>query len=151
MASPHVKDVTDYMRINAVPAMMAGRYMCIAHPVHARGIKDSSDFLTGQTYNGIEKLFASEIGEWAGVRFVEENNALSNPSGTNTAGFAEAIYFGADNVVLGVAVQPHLRYKIPQAYGRDRGEASYANLGFSLVWRYDTDGGEEHQVHAKSA
>jgi N4-gp56 family major capsid protein len=151
MSTPHVKDITDYLRKNAVPALMAGRYMAIAHPDHTRGIKDASDFLTGQTYNGIDKLYASEVGEWAGVRFVEENNALASPSGNNTAGFAEAIYFGSDNVVMGVAEAPQIRFGIPQGYGRSLSEASYFVGGFSLVWRYDTDGGEEHEVYCKSS
>lgn len=151
MATPHVKDVTDYLRKNSVPALMDGRYLCIAHPDHTRGIKDSSDFLWASTYNAPQKLYASEIGEYAGVRFVEENNALSSPAGTNTAGFAQAVYFGADNVVSGVAVAPHIRWKIPVGdFGRDRGEANYFNGGFLKVWSYDTDGGEDHEVFANS-
>lgn len=149
MTTSHVKDVTDYLRTNAVPPMGGGKYICVGHVDHMRGIKDSNEFISVHTYHDQNKLFDSEVGEYAGVRFLEENNALSSPSGTNTAGFAEAYYFGADNVVKGVAVAPHLRYKIPQAYGRDRGEASYALLGYQIVWRFDTDS-EEHQVHAAS-
>lgn len=149
MTTAHVKDVTDYMRTNAVPPLAGGKYFCIAHPDHVRGIKDSSDFLAAHVYTGTDKLIDSEVGEFAGCKFVEENNALSSPSGTNSAGFASAVYFGADNVVEGVAVAPHIRYKIPQGFGRDRGEASYAVLGFSQVWAFNTDS-EEHQVYASS-
>jgi len=149
MTTSHVKDVTDYMRVNAVPPIAMGKYFCIAHPDHVRGIKDSSDFINYGVFSAPQKLVDSEIGEYAGVKFVEENNALSSPAGTNSAGFAQAVYFGADNVVEGVAVAPHLRYKIPGMYGRDRGEASYAVLGFSQVWSFSTDS-EEHQVFANS-
>lgn len=150
MTTSHVKDVTDYMRINAVPPISVGKYFCIAHPDHTRGIKDSGDFINYGVYSAPQKLVDSEIGEYAGVKFVEENNVLSSPSGTNTAGFAEALYFGADNIVEGVAVAPHIRYKVPQGYGRDRGESSYAVLGFSQVWAFNTDA-EEHQIHAASS
>ena len=49
-----------------------------------------------------------------------------------------------------VAQAPHLRYGIPVDFGRDRREASFYIGGFSLVWRFDTDSGEEHQVLANS-
>lgn len=149
MGTSHVKDVTDFLRTNAVPPLAGAKYFCIAHPDHTRGIKDSSDFLASHVYTGTDKLIDSEIGEYAGVKFVEENNALTSPAGTNTAGFAQAVYFGADNIVEGVAVAPHIRYKIPQGYGRDRGESSYAVLGFTQVWAFNTDS-EEHQVFANS-
>lgn len=149
MTVSHVKDITDFMRTNAVPALANGKYFCIAHPDHVRGVKDSSEFIQAHVFRDNEKLFDSEVGEYAGVKFVEENNALASPAGTSSVGFAQAVYFGADNVVEGVAVAPHIRYKIPIGYGRDRGEASYAVLGFSQVWRFDTDS-EEHQVFANS-
>jgi N4-gp56 family major capsid protein len=149
MTTSHVKDVTDYMRTNAVPPLAGAKYFCIAHPDHVRGIKDSSDFLASHVYTGTDKLIDSEIGEYAGVKFVEENNALTSPAGTNTAGFAQAVYFGADNIVEGVAVAPHIRYKIPMGYGRDRGESSYTVMGFAQVWSFNTDS-EEHQVYANS-
>jgi N4-gp56 family major capsid protein len=150
MTTSHVKDITDYLRINAVPPLAGGRYFCIAHPDHTRSLKESSDWLSSHFYQGTEKLVDHEIGEFAGVKFVEENNALSSPAGTNSVGFAQAVYFGADNVVEGIAVAPHIRYKVPSGFGRDRGEANYAILGFDQVWNYSTDGGEEHQVFANS-
>jgi len=143
----HVKDISDYMRTNKVPPLANGKYFAIVHVDHARGIKDSSEFLSVHFYRDQERLFDSEIGEYAGVRFVEENNALSSPAGTGQC--AQGIYFGADNVVEGVAVAPHLRYKIPTGYGRDRGEASYAILGFTQVWNFSSDS-EEHQVRVDS-
>lgn len=149
MTVSHVKDITDYMRTNAVPPIAMGKYFAIAHPDHMRGIKDSTEFINYGVYSAPQKLVDSEVGEYAGCKFIEENNVLSSPVGSNTAGLAEGVYFGADNVVEGVAVAPHIRYKIPQGYGRDRGEASYAVLGFSQVWAFNTDA-EEHQVHVSS-
>jgi len=146
----HAKDITDYLRVNKVPPMAGGKYIWVGHVDSVRGIKDSNDFISVHTYHDQDRLFDSEVGEYAGIRFLEENNVLASPAGTNTAGLGEAIIFGADNVVKGVAVAPHLRYKIPTGYGRDRGEASYALLGYVMVWRFDTDLGEEHQVHLSS-
>lgn len=150
MTVAHVKDITDYLRTNRVPPMGGGKYVSIAHVDHMRGIKDSSEFIQVHAFHDQDRLFDHEVGEYAGVRFLEENNALSSPAGTNTAGFAQAIYQGSDNVVEAVAVAPHLRYKIPTGYGRDRGMASYFIGGFAQVWAFNTDGGEEHQVRADS-
>ena len=149
MTSSHVKDITDYMRINAVPPLAMGKYFCIAHPDHTRGIKDSNEFVLYAQYSASQKLIDSEIGEYAGVKFVEENNALASPAGTSSVGLGEGVYFGADNVVEGVAVAPHIRYNVPGMYGRERGEASYAVLGFAQVWQFNTDS-EEHQVIVSS-
>jgi len=150
MGVPHVRDISDFMRTNAIPTLVDGDYMCIAHTDHARGIKDSSEFVEVSKYAQPDRIWRSEIGRYAGVRFVEGNNALASPAGTNTAGFAQADYVGADNVVEAVAQAPHLRYGIPVDFGRDRREASFYQGGFALVWRFDTDGGEEHQVRADS-
>jgi N4-gp56 family major capsid protein len=149
MGVPHVRDISDFLRTNAVPPLVDGDYMAICHTDHARGIKDSSEFVEVSKYAQPDRIFRSEIGRYAGVRFVEENNATSSPSGTNTAGFAEAFYIGADDVVEAVAQAPHLRYGIPVDFGRDRREASFYMGGFALVWRFDIDS-EEHQVHAAS-
>lgn len=150
MTVSHVRDVVDQLRSSKVPPLAMGRYFCIGNAAHTRGIKESSEFISAHLYTGTERLIDAEVGEYAGVKFVEENNVLSSSSGTSSVGLGEAVYFGADNVVTGVAVAPHLRYKIPQGYGRDRGESSYAVLGFSQVWQFNNDGGEEHQIRVAS-
>ncbi len=150
MTISHVKDISDYLRTNSVPALSEGCYFAICHVDHVRGIKDSSEWVEVSKYHQPEKLFYSEVGKYSAVRFVEENNALSSPAGTNTVGFASAIYFGADNCLQAIAEAPHMRYGIPLDFGRDRREGSFYNGGFVLAWRYDTDSGEEHQVYANS-
>lgn len=150
MTISHVKDISDNLRVNSIPALSEGCYFCIAHVDHVRGIKDSTEFLEVSKYHQPEKLFYSEVGKYAAVRFVEENNALSSPAGTNTVGFAQGVYFGADDCLQAVAEAPHMRYGVPLDFGRDRREGSFYNGGFVLAWRYDTDGGEEHQIRADS-
>jgi N4-gp56 family major capsid protein len=150
MTPYHVRDISDYLRSNSIPALSEGCYFSIANVDHVRGIKDSTEFVDVSKYHQPDKLFYSEIGKYAAVRFVEENNATASPSGTNTVGFAEAFYFGADNCLQAVAQAPHLRYGIPMDFGRDRREASFYMGGFVLAWRYDVDS-EEHQVHAASS
>jgi N4-gp56 family major capsid protein len=151
MTVAHARDVSDYLRaVLKAPAMANGDYVCIANVDHARGIKDSSEFQDVSRYATPEKLFESEVGKYASIRFVEENNVTVSPAGTSNVGFAQAYYFGSDNVLEAVALAPHLRYKIPQGWGRDRGEAHFYIGGFVQIWNFANDGGEEHQVRADS-
>jgi N4-gp56 family major capsid protein len=150
MTISHVKDITDNLRTNSIPALSEGCYFAICHVDHVRGIKDSTEWIDVSKYHQPEKLFYSEIGKYSAVRFVEENNAQSSPAGTNTVGFAQATYVGSDNCLQAIAEAPHMRYGIPLDFGRDRREGHFYNGGFVLAWRYDTDGGEEHQIRADS-
>ena len=146
---PHVRDISDYLRTNAIPPLTDGDYLAIVHIDHARSVKESNEFVEVSKYAQPERLFRSEIGRYAAVRFVEENNATVSPAGTNLAGLAEGFYIGADNVLEAVAQAPHLRYGIPVDFGRDRREASFYLGGFAPVWNFATDS-EEHQVHVSS-
>lgn len=152
MGPSHVRDITDRLRGSGgspVPPLLDADYMCIAHIDHVRGLKDSNEFIEVSKYAQPERIFRSEIGRYAGARFVEENNAFTSPAGTNSVGFASGIYFGSDNVLEAVAQAPHLRLGIPVDFGRDRREGSFYMGGFSIVWRFDSDS-EEHQVRADS-
>ena len=149
MGVPHLRDCSDFLRTNAVPPLLDGDYMGIFHTDCARGIKDSSEFVETSKYATPDRIWRSEIGRYAGVRIVEENNVLLSPAGTNTAGFAQGVIIGADDVLEAVAQAPHLRYGVPVDFGRDRRESSMYMGGFSLVWRFDTDS-EEHQLRLDS-
>jgi len=151
MTVSHVRDISDYLRGTLkAPAMANGDYFCIGAVDHVRGIKESTEFIEVSKYATPDKLFDSEVGKYASVRFVEENNALTSPAGTNVVGFAPGYYFGSDNVLEAVALAPHLRMKIPQGFGRDRGMAHFFMGGYVQVWNFTNDGGEEHQVRADS-
>jgi len=150
MGLPHVRDITDRLRNTSVPPLLDADYLCIASVSHVRNIKDSTEFLEASKYAQPERLYRSEVGRYGGVRFVEENNALPSIAGTNSVLFGPAVYMGADNVVEAVAQAPHLRYGIPVDFGRDRREGSFYIGGFQIVWRFDQDGGEEHEVRADS-
>jgi hypothetical protein len=57
---------------------------------------------------------------------------------------------GDDSVIEGVALKEELRYKLAVKYGRDKGLAWYAVLGFKKPWDYTNDD-EEHVIHFTSA
>lgn len=139
MTVSHMRDLSDYLRNLPVPPLTDGDYIGIFSVDCARGVKDSSEFIDVAKYAQPERLFRSEIGRYAAIRIVEENNALKSPAGTSTVGLGQGVVIGADAVLEAVAQAPHLRYGIPIDFGRDRREASFYMGGFAPVWNFGTD------------
>lgn len=108
-------------------------FVCVHAPSFSTAIRNSTDWRNAAQYGDPDRLFKGEIGRFAGCRFVEETNTLSDTLG-NTAYRGEAIFFGADPAIEGVALPGEMRAKIPGDYGRDKGVAWYALLGFQITW-----------------
>jgi len=155
----HVKEIVDAMKTgiygaigtgNPVPPWDGENYVAIASVKALRGIKDDPDFEEVVKYADPERLLTGEVGRIYGVRFIETNNtaALSNGVGSSSV-LGEAIFFGADPVIEAVAVAEEIRAKIPEDYGRSKGVAWYALLGFENVWDFSTDS-EDHIVVVRS-
>jgi N4-gp56 family major capsid protein len=156
----HVKEIVDGMKTgifgsltagNPVPPYDGDHYVSIASVKALRGIKDDPDFEEPVKYADPERLLMGEVGRFYMVRFVESNHtgALSNAKGTGSV-LGEAVFFGSDPVIESVAIAEEVRAKIPGDYGRDKGIAWYALLGFKIVWDHTTDG-EQHIVYVTSA
>jgi N4-gp56 family major capsid protein len=135
-----------------IPKFPDGKYVVILSVKAKRGLFDDPEFQEAAKFAYPRKLFNGEIMEETvyGCRFVVTDNsdALSNSKGTNAIG--EALLLGDDSVVEGVALKEELRYKLAVKYGRDKGLAWYAILGFKKPWDYVTDG-EEHIIRFTSA
>lgn len=155
----HVREIVDALKTgdfggnagNPVPPYDGENYVCIASVKALRGIKNDPDFEEIKKYADPEALLAGEVGRIEGVRFVESNHtsALSNGVGTGSV-LGEAVIFGAEPVIEGVAIPEEIRRKVSTDYGRDLGIAWYALLGFARVWDLTTDG-EDHIVRVTSA
>lgn len=52
-----------------------GSYVCIIHPYITRQLRRDPDWIRTHDYKSDVKLFTGEVGEWAGVRFVESTEA----------------------------------------------------------------------------
>lgn len=140
----HLKEMVDYMITNNVPPAIGGEdgdYVMVATRKALRGIVDDPEFQEWVKYTEGEKKLNGELGRVPlyRTRIVETThyNALSNTKGANSIG--EAIMLGDDAVVEGVAVPEELRSKIPDDYGRVKGIAWYALLGWKHVWDFATD------------
>jgi N4-gp56 family major capsid protein len=134
-----VYSIIDEMKVNNVAKYDGSNYICIASVAYLSDMKTSTDWLDAAKYGDPERLFAGEVGRFAGCRFIEENNYLSNTQGTTSLG-GEAIYFGADAIMEAVAIPEELRAKVPTDYGRSQGIAWYGLFGFAKIWDVATDG-----------
>lgn len=132
-----VRRIIDEMKgVYFVPPYDGENYICICSIGFGAKIKEDTagaGWVEAAKYGDPERLFAGEIGRYYGCRFIEESNVLSNTlADTTFAG--EAVFFGEDPVVEGVAVPEELRAKIPTDYGRDKGLAWYYLGGFKLTY-----------------
>jgi len=135
-----------------IPKMPCGKYTVILSVKAKRGLFDDPEFQEAAKFSFPRKLFNGEIMEETvyNCRFVicDNADALSNAKGSNSIG--EALLIGDDSIVEGVALKEELRYKLAVKYGRDKGLAWYAILGFKKPWDYVSDG-EEHIIRYTSA
>ena len=147
----HVKEVVDALKTglfgsgnqgNPVPPYDGENYICIASVGALRDLKDDPDFEEAVKYGDPERLLTGEVGKIYGCRFIETNNSAVLAAHATSG---NALFFGADPILEAVAVPEEIRAKIPEDYGRSKGVAWYALLGFARVWDYSTDG-EEHIV-----
>lgn len=148
----HVEAIRDYMYKDLnIPPYEGDDYIALVATKAKRGIISSPDFETWHKYTDPESKYNSEIGRIENCRFIEINNAsaLSNSKGSGSV-LGECVFFGADNVVMAVALDPELRADPPQDFGRRKAVAWYGILEFGLVW--DTaNAGEARIVHVTSA
>lgn len=148
----HVEQIRDYMFTTLhVPTMEDGNYVGIVSTKAKRGIMNDPKFEEWHKYTSKEEKLNSEIGKLENIRFLECNhaNALSGSKGLNGV-LGEAIIFGQDAVAMAVAVDPELRAKIPEDYGRSKGVAWYGILDFGIIWDTANDG-EARIVHVTSS
>src|SRR5690242_14655988 len=115
-----------------IPKFPDGKYVVILSIKAKRGLFDDPEFQEAAKFSYPRKLFNGEIMEETvyNCRFVicDNSSALSNAKGSNSIG--EALLIGDDSIIEGVALKEELRYKLAVKYGRDKGLAWYAILGF---------------------
>lgn len=140
----HVKQIINMMKINNIAPYDGQSYICIGSINAISALTDASDWLDAAKYGDPERLFSGEVGRFYGCRFIEENNVLSNTKGGGAMG--EAIFFGKDACMEGVAVPEELRAKVPTDYGRSRGVAWYGLMGWKKIWDVANDS-EPHIIH----
>lgn len=147
----HVEQIRDLMKTQfLIPEYEGGDYIGLVSTKAKRGIMNDPKFEAWNKYTNEEKKFNSEIGRLENIRFVEVNHtdALSGSIGLGGV-CGEAVFFGDDAVAMAVAVEPELRAKAAEDYGRDKGVAWYGILEFGLVWD-SANAGEVKVLHLTS-
>jgi N4-gp56 family major capsid protein len=148
----HYKDIIDELKRRNVPKYDGENYVCIASVNALRSLKDSTEWLDAAKYGDPERLFNGEAGRYYGCRFIEETNYLVNTLGSSagTNALGEAVVFGAEACIEGIAVPEEVRAKVPTDYGRSKGLAWYAILGYKKMWKASDSGQDDHIIHITS-
>lgn len=126
LSSDHVKSIADQMAEDNIPTFDGNNYMSIGRPTALRALKNDLEDIHKYTPEGWHVVMNGEKGRYEGIRFIEQTNVPA-------AGFAVSdriFFFGSDTVVEAFAIPEEIRGKIPTDFGRSRGIAWYAELGF---------------------
>lgn len=151
MSTTNVKSIIDTMKGRNVPRYTGDDYYSIARPAALRSIKNTLETLHQYTETGLEMIMNGEIGRYEDCRFVEQtvvpiggaaDSTTFNPftdtgDGWNSNGASGAsdwaFFFGADTVCEAIETAEEMRAKIPDDYGRSKGVAWYALLGYGIT------------------
>lgn len=149
----HVEQIRDqlYSTYNVMP-YEGGDYMCVISTKGRRGIIRDPNWEKWKTYTEPSAKYNGEIGRIEGIRFVESNNtsALSGSLGASSV-LGEAVFFGDDPVVMASVMDPELRAKESEDYGRSKGVAWYGIYGYDQIWKDSATAGEARVIHVTSA
>jgi hypothetical protein len=121
-------------------AYVGDDYMAIGWPTTFRSLKNTLETLHQYTESGIKLIFNGEIGRYENMRYVEQTQITKGITATGRSGVAWTggdsdwiFFFGEDTVAEGIAIPEEMRAKIPTDFGRSKGVAWYALLGFGIV------------------
>jgi N4-gp56 family major capsid protein len=140
------KSLVDTMKGRNIPFYTERDYMGIARPAGLRGIKNDLETIHQYTETGLELLMNGEIGRAENTRFVEQTVVPAGGAADSTTfdPFADVsdawntagdwiFVFGADTVCEAVHTPEEIRAKIPDDFGRSKGIAWYALLGYGIT------------------
>jgi N4-gp56 family major capsid protein len=130
-----VKAIADYMAEQNIPAFDGVNYLSIFRPTPLRTFKNNLEGINQYTPEGWHVIMNGEKGRYEGIRFVEQTNVplATNSLGNTFAATDRGFFFGSDTVTEAFAIPEEIRGKIPTDYGRSRGIAWYAELGFGIA------------------
>jgi hypothetical protein len=149
MSTTNLKSLVDTMKGRNIPPYTANDYYAIARPLALRGLKNTLETLHQYTETGLEMIMNGEIGRYENTRFVEQtcipvggaaDSTTFDPFsdsgdgwnvGSGTAG-DWVFVFGEDTICEAMHTPEEIRAKIPDDYGRSRGIAWYALLGYGI-------------------
>lgn len=140
----HVRPIVDTMKERNIPAFVGDDYYCIGRPSTFTQMKTDLEGVYQYTETGFQMIMNGEIGRFYNMRFVEQTHipqggpegaSAFNPQTDTPGPWANAksdwlFFFGEDTVAEAIAIPEEIRGKIPTDFGRNKGVAWYALLGF---------------------
>ena len=143
----HARAISDSMKERSIPPYISDDYVAIGWPTTFRDFKTELEAVHQYTEAGFKLIHSGEIGRYESTRYVEQSfipkgGANDSTTWNASTGTADAwnggnsdwiFFFGDDTVAEGVVMREEMRGKIPSDYGRSKGVAYYALLGFGII------------------
>ena len=131
-----IRKIVSYAKKKHIPKI-GGNYVAILSVEAHQGVYDTLQAVA--QYADPSFRFTDETGRYYGVRFIEDNNVLSNVLGHATTGtYGEGVLFGDEAVCEAVALPEELRFEETDV-GRSKKLAWYSILGFKKTWSLSSD------------
>jgi len=147
--SNHVKNIVDEMKARNIPPYENGDYYAIGRPGALRILKNNMESLHQYTDSGLTMIMNGEIGRYEQTRHIEQTSVPTGGAADSTTfdPFTETgdawngaatnqsdwvFVFGSDTVAEAAHTFEEIRAKTPDDYGRSKGIAWYALLGYGL-------------------
>ena len=144
----NVRAIVDTMKDRNIPFYENGDYYAVSRPAGLRLLKNDMESIHVYTPEGLTMVMNGEIGRYEMTRFVEQttipaggaaDSTTYNPftdtgDAWNTASSGDwAFFMGEDTVCEAIHTPEEIRAKIPDDYGRSKGVAWYALLGYGIA------------------
>jgi hypothetical protein len=148
LSTTNFKSIIDLMKGRDVPYYTDSDYYVVARPGGLRKLKDQLEAIHQYTTVGLDMIMNGEVGRYEDTRVVEQtvipaggaadsttfNTFQNTADGWNaTAAPDWAFFFGGDTVCEAVHTPEEIRAKIVDDFGRSKGIAWYALVGYALT------------------
>lgn len=130
-----LRTIHDELRSLKVPKFRNGKYVGILSTKAARGIKNDPEYKDWQAPTGSGPFMDARLRDVEGFMLIETNHedALSDSLGAGSV-LGEAVFFGADSVVLATVEEPELRAGLPEDLGRYRDVGWVGTIEAGQIW-----------------
>lgn len=136
LTSAMIRKSVTKLRANNVSPRDAVNYVGVIHPnvsYDLRTESGSGGWRVPMEYQTNERLFAGEIGQWEGVRFIENTRTRKANDGATSTTVYRSYILGREALAEAVVVEPELRIApVTDRLSRKRGVGWYADLDFAI-------------------
>ena len=148
LSTTNYKSIVDLMKSRNIPVYDNGDYYAIARPGGLRKLKDQLEAIHQYTQAGQDMIMNGEQGRYEQTRVVEQTTVPAGGAADSTTfdPFTDtgdawnaaaapdwAFFFGEDTVCEAVHTEEEIRAKIADDFGRSKGVAWYALLGYGIT------------------